>query len=302
MHIVFIDSMQPWYAARRWQQVQSVQERRPWIRKYNVADVGQRRTSLVMVKVFAALRDCVFRVRYVRIKWSFFLTQFIRQDQSRPVHAELTRAGYCGIVQRDATTGWRKIHSRRSVSPDLRTRVDLLLLYGWWWCDSVLFSINRRCLFTIILIPHQTHCETLWCGNETDGCLTLLMPWADGTSCTGNSSDEHWCQRGKCVHRNPSAMVKVDGGWGPWSRYTKCSRTCGGGITSTKRECNHPTPKNGGKYCVGQRIRYESCNVENCPPDEVDFREQQCSSKDGNTFDVQGISTNVKYVPKYASN
>lgn len=71
---------------------------------------------------------------------------------------------------------------------------------------------------------------------------------------------------------------------------------------SIKRDCNNPTPKNGGKYCVGQRIRYESCSVHDCPPNEVDFREQQCSAKNGNTYDVQGISTNVKYVPKHASN
>lgn len=40
------------------------------------------------------------------------------------------------------------------------------------------------------------------------------MPWADGTEC----GQDHWCQRGKCVHRNRHAIQKVDGGWGPFTQ------------------------------------------------------------------------------------
>ena len=31
------------------------------------------------------------------------------------------------------------------------------------------------------------------------------------------------------------------------------------------RECDNPVPKNGGKYCEGKRVRYRSCNIEDCP-------------------------------------
>lgn len=68
---------------------------------------------------------------------------------------------------------------------------------------------------------------------------------------------------------------------------------------SIQRKCNNPTPSNGGQYCVGQRIRYESCNMQDCPSDEDDFREKQCSAMDGNSFDIQGYSSNVRWVPKY---
>lgn len=63
----------------------------------------------------------------------------------------------------------------------------------------------------------QTQCKELWCGVEQDDCITLAMPWADGTTC-GDSNDDLWCQHGQCVHRNRRALVKVDGGWGQWSR------------------------------------------------------------------------------------
>lgn len=81
--------------------------------------------------------------------------------------------------------------------------------------------------------------------------------------------------------------------------YTECSRTCGGGVTSIKRDCNNPTPSNGGKYCVGQRIRYESCNTDPCPTSDIDFRDKQCASFNGNSLDIEGIPSNVRWVPKY---
>ena len=34
-------------------------------------------------------------------------------------------------------------------------------------------------------------------------------------------------------------------------------------------------PKNGGKYCNGDRFDYESCNTHSCPENE-DFRDKQC--------------------------
>ncbi|KAL1425853.1 hypothetical protein MTO96_018835 [Rhipicephalus appendiculatus] len=86
------------------------------------------------------------------------------------------------------------------------------------------------------------------------------MPWADGTSCGKN----HWCQQGQCVARPADAdrRKKVDGEWGPWQEYERCSRTCGGGIQSTRRECNSPSPAFGGRYCTGERVKYRSCNTQ----------------------------------------
>lgn len=59
----------------------------------------------------------------------------------------------------------------------------------------------------------------------------------------------------------------VDGGWAPWGPWGACSRTCGGGVQFSYRECTNPEPQNGGKYCLGQRAKYQSCHTEECPPD-----------------------------------
>lgn len=59
---------------------------------------------------------------------------------------------------------------------------------------------------------------------------------------------------------------------GFFSRYGECSRTCGGGVKKAKRDCNNPSPANGGRYCLGRRERYKSCNTKECPPDSQDFR------------------------------
>lgn len=45
--------------------------------------------------------------------------------------------------------------------------------------------------------------------------------------------------------------VAIDGGWGEWSSWSECSRTCGSGVSIMKRECDHPTPTAGGKFCIG---------------------------------------------------
>lgn len=56
----------------------------------------------------------------------------------------------------------------------------------------------------------------------------------------------------------------VDGGWGEWGPWQPCSRSCGGGVMFSYRECSRPSPQNGGKYCVGQRVNYQSCNKQAC--------------------------------------
>jgi len=56
----------------------------------------------------------------------------------------------------------------------------------------------------------------------------------------------------------------MDGRWGKWGPFGTCSRTCGGGVQLSKRECDNPVPENGGKYCQGVRVKYRSCNISPC--------------------------------------
>lgn len=137
-------------------------------------------------------------------------------------------------------------------------------------------------------------CKRLWCivppRNE---CHTQHMPWADGTPC----SNGKWCNRGECVSRKN--LQPIDGQWGKWGRYGDCSRTCGGGIKKKYRECDNPSPKNGGNYCIGDRVKYRSCATNECPHGSPDFRQEQCSQFNNNNLKIQGLARDVKWIAKY---
>uniref|UniRef100_A0A8V5GBX4 Uncharacterized protein n=1 Tax=Melopsittacus undulatus TaxID=13146 RepID=A0A8V5GBX4_MELUD len=57
-------------------------------------------------------------------------------------------------------------------------------------------------------------------------------------------------------------LCLIDGGWGPWSIWGECSRTCGGGVSSSIRHCDSPP----------------------CPSGARDFREKQCADFDNMPF------------------
>ncbi|XP_060058948.1 A disintegrin and metalloproteinase with thrombospondin motifs 9 isoform X3 [Erinaceus europaeus] len=167
---------------------------------------------------------------------------------------------------------------------------------------GVLYSVNKQCELIFgpgsQVCPYMMQCRRLWCNNMDGthkGCRTQHTPWADGTEC---EPGKH-CKFGFCVPKEMEPPV-TDGSWGSWSPFGACSRTCGGGIRTTVRECNRPEPKNGGKYCIGRRMKFKSCNTEPCPKQKRDFREEQCAHFDGKHFNINGLHSNVRWVPKYS--
>ena len=60
------------------------------------------------------------------------------------------------------------------------------------------------------------------------------------------------------------SLVVVDGGWSEWSRFSLCSETCGGGVVTRIRNCNYPSPLNGGKDCPGEYFESRECNKDPC--------------------------------------
>ena len=60
----------------------------------------------------------------------------------------------------------------------------------------------------------------------------------------------------------------INGNYGPWSVWTLCSKSCGGGVRSRVRNCTNPAPAFGGNDCsaLGEPQESEPCNTRNiCP-------------------------------------
>ncbi|XP_064095145.1 A disintegrin and metalloproteinase with thrombospondin motifs 9-like isoform X4 [Macrobrachium nipponense] len=165
------------------------------------------------------------------------------------------------------------------------------------------FNASKQCQYVFgkssKICPYMPTCKRLWCTtslDEKEGCRTQHMPWADGTHCDNGM----WCLRGQCVQKNKNVMRKIDGKWGDWGAWSTCSRTCGVGVCRSERLCNNPAPKYGGRYCTGERVKYESCKLRACPTDSIDFRTQQCQVYNNKTFGLPDIPDDVKWIPKYA--
>ncbi|KAM4734787.1 A disintegrin and metalloproteinase with thrombospondin motifs 20 isoform 2-T2 [Anableps anableps] len=165
-----------------------------------------------------------------------------------------------------------------------------------------IYNANKQCELMFgpgsQICPYMKQCKRLWCTSaegDHKGCRTQHMPLADGTEC-GHGM---YCKHGMCVNKELD-MQPVNGEWGPWGPYSVCSRSCGGGTRSTTRDCNKPEPRNGGRFCVGRRMKFRSCNTEPCPRERKDFREEQCSQFDGKHFNINGLPPSVRWVPKYS--
>ncbi|XP_031198840.1 A disintegrin and metalloproteinase with thrombospondin motifs 3 isoform X1 [Mastomys coucha] len=126
-------------------------------------------------------------------------------------------------------------------------------------------------------------CKQLWCSHPDNPyfCKTKKGPPLDGTECATGK----WCYKGHCMWKNANQQ-KQDGNWGSWTKFGSCSRTCGTGVRFRTRQCNNPTPINGGQDCPGVNFEYQLCNTEECQKHFEDFRAQQCQQRNSH-FDYQ---------------
>uniref|UniRef100_A0A915LH22 Uncharacterized protein n=2 Tax=Meloidogyne incognita group TaxID=654580 RepID=A0A915LH22_MELJA len=167
-----------------------------------------------------------------------------------------------------------------------------------------IYSVSQQCKFVFgaaaEICPYMPSCRRLWCAVSYGyqmGCRTQHMPWADGTEC----ARQMWCYMGQCVGMSPTQRLPVEGSWGEWRSWGDCSRTCGGGIQKSYRDCDSPRPEHGGKYCTGQRVRYRTCAIHECPWDMPGIREQQCAEFDGKDIGIHGVpSVGTRWVPKFS--
>lgn len=92
-------------------------------------------------------------------------------------------------------------------------------------------------------------------------------PAHNGRTCVGPDRLEMYCANlPPCPEPRPPS---VDGGWGPFGTWSKCTASCGGGYRLRRRICDSPFPQNGGSECNGCNIDYEVCNIQKCPERNV---------------------------------
>ncbi|XP_064626789.1 SCO-spondin-like isoform X2 [Lineus longissimus] len=79
-----------------------------------------------------------------------------------------------------------------------------------------------------------------------------------GKPCQGSATEERNCAEDPCP---------VDGYWKPWTDWTDCSVSCGGGTQNRSREC--VPGKYGGSNCSGEWSETRVCGEKPCPVDGV---------------------------------
>ncbi|KAH8268722.1 hypothetical protein KR018_000031, partial [Drosophila ironensis] len=129
----------------------------------------------------------------------------------------------------------------------ISTQVTNCTQHGGWTEWSAWSPCSQTC-GVAVKIRRRT------CGNP--------KPAHGGRTCVGSEQSEMYCRHlPPCPVPEPQA---VNGGWGPWGEWSECSAQCGGGFRMRRRECNDPTPLNGGTECPGCRLDYEECNMQSC--------------------------------------
>ncbi|XP_004688151.1 PREDICTED: A disintegrin and metalloproteinase with thrombospondin motifs 4 [Condylura cristata] len=169
------------------------------------------------------------------------------------------------------------------------------------------YDADRQCQLTFGPDSHHCPqlpppCAALWCSGHLNGhamCQTKHSPWADGTPCGPTQA----CMGGRCLHVDQLQDFNIPqaGGWGPWGSWGGCSRSCGGGVQFSSRDCTRPIPRNGGKYCEGRRTRFRSCNTQDCPAGSaLTFREEQCAAYNHRTDLFKSFPGPMDWIPRYS--
>lgn len=144
-----------------------------------------------------------------------------------------------------------------------RTCSNPLPQFGGRNCSGEMNEI-KSCSIEPCPIPGKWTAWSQWskCSKSCSGGKKYRMrtcsnppPSNGGKPCTGNSTETGMCQTIPCP---------IDGGWGEWSNWTDCSKTCGNGIKSRYRYCNNPPSQHGGKHCSGDSNQSKHCSKKPC--------------------------------------
>ncbi|XP_072345052.1 ADAMTS-like protein 2 isoform X1 [Scyliorhinus torazame] len=91
--------------------------------------------------------------------------------------------------------------------------------------------------------------------------------------------------------------------WGEWTKWTGCTRSCGGGIKTQERHClkqrRLAVMETGNQTCTGTSKRYQLCNIQECPANGRSFRDEQCSSFNSRVYNGRTYKWKPLYPDDY---
>ncbi|XP_067056576.1 coadhesin-like isoform X2 [Acropora muricata] len=185
----------------------------------------------------------------------------------------------------DQTDGWRRRRRRRRCS-----RVDCAVTWRSW--SSCSRSCGGGTKYRLGSVARQPACggspcpalrQSLSCNSQRCPVHGGWSSWGTWGSCsktcgTGNRNRYRSCTAptpkyggrsciGSSIQRK-SCFIKhcpVHGGWSSWGAWGSCSKTCGTGNRNRYRSCTAPTPKYGGRSCIGSSMQRKSCFIKHCP-------------------------------------
>nr|XP_042123113.1 ADAMTS-like protein 5 isoform X1 [Peromyscus maniculatus bairdii]XP_042123114.1 ADAMTS-like protein 5 isoform X1 [Peromyscus maniculatus bairdii]XP_042123115.1 ADAMTS-like protein 5 isoform X1 [Peromyscus maniculatus bairdii]XP_042123116.1 ADAMTS-like protein 5 isoform X1 [Peromyscus maniculatus bairdii]XP_042123117.1 ADAMTS-like protein 5 isoform X1 [Peromyscus maniculatus bairdii] len=82
------------------------------------------------------------------------------------------------------------------------------------------------------------------------------------------------------------------GEWTPWGSWSRCSSSCGRGVAVRSRRCVRLP---GEEPCWGDSHEYRVCQLPDCPPGAIPFRDLQCALYNGHP--VLGTQKTYQWVP-----
>ena len=77
-----------------------------------------------------------------------------------------------------------------------------------------------------------------------------ILPKSESSGCEGEKEISESCNLENCPD------------WTPWTGWTPCTKSCGGGSKTRGRECVIPTDRAGVQGCKGDAIESMDCNVQ----------------------------------------
>ncbi|KAH9492582.1 Contactin-associated protein-like 2 [Bulinus truncatus] len=102
-----------------------------------------------------------------------------------------------------------------------------------------------------------TSCSTTCGGGQQRKNRLCQEPLFGGKPCDGLNAEYLRCSENSCP---------IPGLWLPWSPWTPCSATCGGGSHIRERICNTTSFGNLTAPCPGSTMENASCHTFNCLP------------------------------------